>query len=235
MLREGDNVPAVEPASFGALARFGRSLGESVIFEFDAHRRFQVATGVERLSGGRRGSGFYEFEQVGVNRTGFSRGHAMWKARVCFQGALLEQSCRQGRRIGIGHDLVVIAMHHQDRHINLFKVFREVSLGESDDAVVMRFGAAHHALTPPVPDHAWQRLHAGPVETIEWPGWHIVVELSAVGRNLRLKIVEHGLGQSAGIGLGLHHQRRHRGDEHRFCNPVGPVTRDVMHHFAAAG
>jgi len=36
-------------------------------------------------------------------------------------------------RIGIRHDLVVIAMHHQNRHGDLLQVF---GLGERDDAVV---------------------------------------------------------------------------------------------------
>jgi len=33
--------------------------------------------------------------------------------------------------IGIRHDLVVIAMHHQDRHGDLLQVFGEVRLGEA--------------------------------------------------------------------------------------------------------
>ena len=52
-------------------------------------------------------------------------------------------------RIGIRHDLVVIAMHHQDRHGDLLEVFGEVRLGEGDDAVLMRLGASHHTLAPP--------------------------------------------------------------------------------------
>jgi len=53
-----------------------------------------------------------ESQKVGVNRVGLSRGHAVRKALVGFQCAIPQQLCRQRCRIGIRHDLVVIAMHH---------------------------------------------------------------------------------------------------------------------------
>src|SRR3989449_5248356 len=97
--------------------------------------------------------GFQERQQVGVNGVRLSRGHAVWKALVSFQCAILQQLCRQRRRIGIRHDLVVIAMHHQDGHGDLLQIFGEVRLGEGDDAVIMRLCASHHALAPPIPDY----------------------------------------------------------------------------------
>src|SRR5882724_3354797 len=63
--------------------------------------------------------GFQERQQVGVDGGRLGRGHAVRKAFVGFQGAMLQQLCREWRRIGIRHDLVVIAMHHQDRHSDL--------------------------------------------------------------------------------------------------------------------
>ena len=84
---------------------------------------------------------FQEGQEVGVNGIGLGRGHAVRKALVGFQCAILQQLCRQRCRIGIRHDLVVIAMHHQDRHGDLLQVFGEVRLGEGDDAVIMRLGA----------------------------------------------------------------------------------------------
>ena len=45
-------------------------------------------------------------------------------------------------------------MHHQDRHRDLLQVFGEIGLRERDDAVIMRLGAAHHALAPPIPDRS---------------------------------------------------------------------------------
>ena len=78
---------------------------------------------------------FQEGQQVGVNGIGLRRGHAVRKALVGFQCAILQQLCRQRPRIGIRHDLVIIAVHHQDRHGDLLQTFGEVRLGEGDDAI----------------------------------------------------------------------------------------------------
>src|SRR5229473_421956 len=128
----------------------------------------------------RRGDGaLEEREQVGVNGVGLSRGHAVRKALVGFQCAILQQLCRQRSRIGIRHDLVVIAMHHQDRHSDLLQVLGEVRLREGDDAVIMRLCASHHALAPPIPDHRLRRFRPRPVVTIERSSWQIVIELGS--------------------------------------------------------
>ncbi len=82
-------------------------------------------------------------------------------------------------------------MHDEHGHGDLLQVLCEVGLGESDDAVVVRLGAAHHALSPPVPDETLGGLRAGSVEPVEWPGWEIVIELGAVGGELCLQTVEH--------------------------------------------
>jgi hypothetical protein len=52
---------------------------------------------------------------------------------------------------------------------------------------------------------------------------------------LRLEAVEHALGQPARVGVGLHHERRHRADQHRFCHAALTVSRDVAHDLAAPG
>ena len=64
-------------------------------------------------------------------------------------------------RIGVRHDLIVLAVHHQNRDGDLLQVFGEVGLGERDDAVVVRLGAAHHSLAPPVLDVRFGRFDAG--------------------------------------------------------------------------
>jgi hypothetical protein len=51
---------------------------------------------------------------------------------------------------GIRYDLIVVAVHHQNRHGNLLQVLGEIRLREGDDAVVVCLGASHHALAPPV-------------------------------------------------------------------------------------
>ena len=46
---------------------------------------------------------------------------AVRKTLVSFQRAVLQQLCRQRCRISIRHDLVVVAMHHQDRDVIFFR------------------------------------------------------------------------------------------------------------------
>src|SRR6476620_6007473 len=48
--------------------------------------------------------GFQEGQEVGVNGIGLGRRHAVRKALVGFQCAILQQLRRQGCRIGIRHD-----------------------------------------------------------------------------------------------------------------------------------
>ena len=77
-------------------------------------------------------------------------------------------------------------------------------------------------------------FRARPVVAVERAGRHVVIELRAIGGELRLKSVEDLLGQTARIGRRLHHQRRHRADDGRFRHPAFAVARQIMHHLAAA-
>ena len=72
-----------------------------------------------------------------------------------------------GPAVGIRHDLVVLAVHHQHGDPDLLEVLGKIGLRKGDDAVVVRLGAAHHALTPPILDDTFGHLGAGPVETVE--------------------------------------------------------------------
>ena len=159
----------------------------------------------------------------------------MREARVGLQRAVLEELRGQRRGVRVGHDLVVVAVHHQHRHRDLLEVLGEVGLREGDDAVVVGLRAAHHALAPPVLDDRFGRLDAGPVEPVERPGRQRTVELRAVGGQLGLQVVEHALRQTAGVRLGLHHQRRHRADQHGLRRRGLAVAGDVVRDLAAAG
>ena len=53
--------------------------------------------------------------------------------------------------------------------------------------------------------------------------------------DLGLEAVEHALGQAAGVRVGLHHQGRHRTDQHRPRDPALAVPGDIPDNFAAAG
>ena len=78
-------------------------------------------------------------------------------------------------------------------------------------------------------------FHAGPVEAVERARRKRPVELGPVSGKLGLEIVEHALRQAAGVGVGLHHQRRHRTDQYRFRHPALTVPGDVAHDLAATG
>ena len=78
-------------------------------------------------------------------------------------------------------------------------------------------------------------FRAGPVVAVERARRDVAIELRAIGRELRLKLVEHLLGQAAGIGRRLHHQRRHRADERRLRHPAFAVACQIVHDLAAAG
>src|SRR6266481_722617 len=95
------------------------------------------------------------------------RDHAVRQVLVGLERAVLEELCGEWTGSLIWHDLVVLAMHDQNRHRNLLQIFREVGLRERDDAVVTRLGTAHHALAPPIPNERLDRLHSGAVEAVE--------------------------------------------------------------------
>jgi hypothetical protein len=73
-------------------------------------------------------------------------------------GNLARLADRSG--VGIGHDLVIVAMHHEDRHRDLLQVLGKIGLRKRDDAIVVRLRAAHHTLAPPVPDYALRGYRA---------------------------------------------------------------------------
>ena len=77
------------------------------------------------------------------------------------------------------------------------------SVCEGDDAVVVRLGAAHHALAPPVPDNRLRGFGTRTVIAVERAGGHVVIELCPVGGQLRLEIIEHRFGGALRIGVGF--------------------------------
>jgi len=106
------------------------------------------------------------------------------------QRPILQKLGRQRSRIRIGNDLVVVAVHVEHGHADLLEIVGEISLRKSDDPVVVRFRAAHHALAPPVLDFGLRRLGARPVAAIEGTCCHIAIESRAIGGECRLKSIE---------------------------------------------
>src|SRR5882762_9980522 len=126
-------------------------------------------------------------------------------------------------------------MHYQSRHRDLLQVLGKVRLRESHDAIIVRLSTAHHALAPPILDHTLRCFCVRPVITVKRPSWHIQIELRPVGGNLRLKVVEYFFWQTAGIRVGLHHQRWHCANEDSLSDATLAVARYVTRDLTAAG
>jgi hypothetical protein len=62
--------------------------------------------------------------------------HAVWRARNDFQRGALDQLRRKKRRVADGHDLIVVSMENECRHVELLEIFGEVRFGEGFDAIV---------------------------------------------------------------------------------------------------
>jgi hypothetical protein len=133
------------------------------------------------------------------------------------------------------HDLVVVAVHDQHRYGDRLQVLVEVRLRECLDAVVVRLGAAHHSLAPPVVDHAFRRLGARTVVAIERTRGYVTEKLRAIGEQRGTETVEDLDRRAARILRRLDHDRRHRADQHGFRDASLAVPRDVPGDLAAAG
>ena len=90
-------------------------------------------------------------------------------------------------------------MHDERRKVYRLQICGEVGLRERFDAVVMRVGAAHHPLPPPVVDHGFGHVCAWTVLPIERATRDIPVELRAIGRELLPETIEHLDRQAAGL------------------------------------
>ena len=99
----------------------------------------------------------------------------------------------------------------------------------------MCLGTAHHSLAPPILNHTLGNLGARSVITVEGASRHIKIKLRPVNRHLRLEVVEYFFWQTAGIRIGLHHQRRHCADEDRLSDATLAVARYVTCDLTAPG
>lgn len=62
--------------------------------------------------------------------------HAVRELLVDLERALLQQFHRKQRGVGDRHDLVVVAVHHERRHVDDLEVLGKVGLPEGLDALV---------------------------------------------------------------------------------------------------
>ena len=162
-------------------------------------------------------SALQPLQEVCVDRLRLRRRHAVGEARRRSSGSRSPRAwCREGAGVGKGDDLVVVAVHDSVGTLIAFRSSVKSVSRERLDAVVVRLGAAHHALTPPVADDAFGALRAGPVEAVERPGGDIEVELRTVRPAApRGSPSNTSIGSAARDCSRLHHDRRHGADQHR--------------------
>src|SRR5260370_1550872 len=187
-----------------------------------------------RLSSSRCFLALNESEQIGIDLICIRSWHAVRETLIGFQYRALHQLSAQRGGVGIGDDLVIVAMHDQSWHRELLQVLCEISPRESDDAIIVRLSSAHHALAPPILNHTLRCFRARPVVSVKRPARKIQIELRPVVSHLRLESVEYFFRQAAGIRRVLHHQRRHCANEDSLSNATLSVTRNVTRDLAAA-
>ena len=75
------------------------------------------------------------------------------------------------------HDLVVVAVDHQRRHIKSLQVLAEIGGRERSDGVVGILVAGLHALCPPTVDQSLRDHGSRTVEAVERAGREVDVQL----------------------------------------------------------
>jgi hypothetical protein len=77
----------------------------------------------KRSGSGALSSALDEREQVGVDDVGVRRAHPVRQAGIDLELRALHELGRKEARGADGQDLVVVAVHHQGRHIDLLQLF----------------------------------------------------------------------------------------------------------------
>src|SRR5664279_2559596 len=93
---------------------------------------------------------------------------------------MLQQFCLQHRSVFVRYDLVVVALDRESWYRDRFQILRLVCLRESLNAFVMSERAAHHALTPPIPDNSLRYFRSAPVKAIKRTRGQIEIKLRAI-------------------------------------------------------
>src|SRR5262249_6222804 len=168
-----------------------------------------------------------EGEEVLADHIGVGSEQAVREARIDFQRTVLEELVRKQRSVPMRNDLIIVPLHDERGYLDALQILGEVRFGERLDAVIVGLGPAHHALPPPVRDHAFQRLGARPVEPVEGTGGEIAIKLGAVGGQAVAEAVEDFDRQAAWVARRLYHHRRYGRHQHRLGDPALAVSRNV--------
>ena len=137
-------------------------------------------------------------EQVIVELVLVRPGQSMGCAWINLQGGVLDEFGGGVSRGANRHNLVVVAVDDESRHVKLPEVLGEVCLGKRLDAVQLSLKTSLHALKPERIAEALANLGARSVRTEERRR-QVLEELRAVGQNAGADIVESFDRQSAGI------------------------------------
>ncbi len=89
-----------------------------------------------------------EREQILVDLVLEGRAHAVRRALVDLQRGALDDLGREQGRGADRHDLVVVAVQDQGRHVEFLEILGQVRLGKRLDAEVRGREAGHHPLEP---------------------------------------------------------------------------------------
>src|SRR5258706_2087994 len=149
--------------------------------------------------------------------------HAMRKTGIEFRSRILEQLGGKGSRISEGHDLVILSMHYQCRHIDLFEILGEVGFRKCLDTVVLRFNPAHHGLPPPVISDALLDVGAWPVLTIKRQR-KILVLLRAVFSRALANLIENFEWSASRVLVRLEHDWWDGAELHCLSDPSFDIS-----------
>src|ERR1700733_10862567 len=139
--------------------------------------------------------------------------HAMREAWIDLQLSPFNDLCGECPSICKRNDLIVIAVHHQRRYIDLIEIFGEVGFRECLDTVIMPFDPTLHSLIPEIRLDTLRDLCTGAVIAEERQSEVLVVLRSVIGYTRPYSIKDIKL-QTAGILIALEHDRGNRRNQH---------------------
>src|SRR6201992_232115 len=159
--------------------------------------------------------------------------HAMRQSRAGLQHAMLQKLDRPGAGNRERANLVIFAMHYQDRHVDHLEIVKKLGFGEDLNTVVMSLDAAHHTLPPPVLSYPLRYNGTRPGEAIEG-NRDVFIELRAMLRRPFAQTVDDCLRYAIRIVSTLHKGRRNCTDEDGFGHASFAVARDITRHLTSA-
>src|SRR5258708_6698173 len=162
-------------------------------------------------------------QQVGVNPLTMCRGETVWQSGIVDLFGSLNEFGRLLRRIIDRHDLIVLTVHDQGGHIEFLEVFGEGGLGKCFNGVVYILQTSLHTPKPELVEHSLRDLCTRPIRSIERQR-KVLVELRTVLCEATARSIKYLDWYPIGIGRGLHHNRRHSGDQNRSGEPLCAVA-----------